>query len=331
MFTPQARRGFTLIELLVVIAIIAILIGLLVPAVQKVREAAARTQCTNNLKQLGLAVHNYHDVLKGFPPARVCREACATWPVLIMPYIEQDAIYKRWNTTAQGIQYPWQYRYQLPDVQQVQLSLFFCPARRQPMLSPANQNGGTNGGFAGACGDYACCDGSGNSRNTRNAHGAMISAIVITEPPHPQGDDPDGSVLNYKIVGFRSRTNFSEIRDGTSNTLLIGEKHVRDNRFGRANEDRAYYSGVNYVTAQRSAGCTSVNAQGVCTGGFRPLAPFTTYSGTAWNIVFGSPHPGICQFVMCDGSVRGIATAIDTTNLRRLAQRNDGMVINFAF
>src|ERR1043166_3524164 len=128
------RRGFTLIELLVVIAIIAILIALLVPAVQKVREAAARTQCTNNLKQLALGCHNYHDTNKFLPPARIARDAYATWPVLVLPFIDQQPLYKQWDI-RQG------FSSQNQTARETALPIFFCPSRRQPMISPASQNG----------------------------------------------------------------------------------------------------------------------------------------------------------------------------------------------
>src|SRR5262249_25969882 len=114
------HRAFTLIELLVVIAIIAILIALLVPAVQKVREAAAKTQCLNHLHQLAVGIHNYHDAKKSLPPSRISRDAYATWPVLIMPFIEQGPAYNLWNIQLGNGS-------QSAAALQVQIPILFCP------------------------------------------------------------------------------------------------------------------------------------------------------------------------------------------------------------
>src|SRR3954452_4432372 len=116
------RGAFTLIELLVVIAIIAVLIGLLLPAIQKVREAANRAACANNLKQIGLACHNYHNVLGEFPPLRINSDY-ASWFVLIMPYLEQENISRTWNFNVF-------YRDQPDIARTMQVKSYFCPARR---------------------------------------------------------------------------------------------------------------------------------------------------------------------------------------------------------
>jgi prepilin-type N-terminal cleavage/methylation domain-containing protein len=320
----SGRGAFTLIELLVVIAIIAVLIGLLLPAVQKVREAANRAKCSNNLKQLALGCHNYHDVHKYLPPARVARDAYATWPILIAPFIEQDNLYKQWDI-KKG------FSVQTQLARETLVPIFFCPSRpRTVQISPASENQGPNGGMTGACGDYACCAGDGTSRNIYKATGAMICGHVINPPPPgPQpGDDGIDQPNNnppalplIPIISFSGYTNLgSSIKDGTSSTFLLGEKHVRDGHYGENGDgDQAYYSGWSYNSAQRAAGPSF------------PLAPNTKYGGSNHDDIFGGPHTGVCLFAFCDGSVHAISLTIDVTNLGRLANRNDGQIISVPY
>jgi prepilin-type N-terminal cleavage/methylation domain-containing protein/prepilin-type processing-associated H-X9-DG protein len=328
--------GFTLIELLVVIAIIAILIGLLLPAVQKVREAASRMSCQNNLKQLALAVHNYHDANRSFPPDRIAGgDGWGTWLVLILPYIEQGNIATGWDVQRK-------YAVQPQAVRQSQVKIFYCPTRRSPgSLSVAEtfdsadanppppwDSSGSQHRFGaannppGSLTDYAACVGDfrGEPNNpsspqwfSEQANGAMILAHVASTPA--QGTD-------LPIPTFTSNTTMSSITDGTSNTFLIGEKHVPKGAFGRLKAgDGPAFSGAWTSYIGRCAGIEDPLAQGP-----NDLLPSLSGDGF-WARKFGSWHPGVCQFAFCDGSVRAVRNTVDTTNLRRLAARDDGEVI----
>src|SRR5262245_14339664 len=311
------RSGFTLIELLVVIAIIAVLIALLLPAVQKVREAANQTQCKNNLKQIGLAIHNFHDQNNVLPPARG-NKWLAGWGVHILPYVEQDNVYKQWDINKT-------YYLQNDAARLTPIKVFFCPSRRGPMNSlPELVNGlggdrqtshpswSTNNQYVpGMCSDYACNSGDADATaapldvrwNTSDANGAMIIGNV-------QFDDASGTVIGPPIV---SRTKFLSITDGLSNTLFVGEKQVLPSRLGATNQnDGSFYNGENAGAMARGAGISS------------PLALFPTENLTA---SFGGPHSGAVMFVMGDGRVIGLSRSISLTTLSRLGRRADGEVI----
>jgi prepilin-type N-terminal cleavage/methylation domain-containing protein len=224
----RRHTGFTLIELLVVIAIISILMGLLMPAVQQVRESANRISCANNLKQLGLAMHLYHDGHKTLPPSRLGGQG-ATWAVLILPYIEQGNLYQMW-ALDKG------YEAQPAAACQAPVKLYFCPSRRLPgdvgLSEPFPQAPGCNSGAGapGAMADYAVCVGT-------------------------TGDDQLTSVppANGAFV-YANPVSFAQIIDGLSNTFLMGEKHVPINRFGQSVWDCSTYDGHNPWCSYRSAG-----------------------------------------------------------------------------
>jgi prepilin-type N-terminal cleavage/methylation domain-containing protein len=299
----RQRLGFTLIELLVVIAIIAILIGLLLPAVQKVREAAARTQCGNNLKQLVLAIHNYHDVYRALPPTRLDYDGGVTWVVLILPYIEQDNFFKQWNLQNR-------YYVHAASIRQTQVGLLYCPSRRSAADSLISVQGDipqsgwpTSTPYPGALGDYGVCEGDNDNGqfNTDQADGAFILSDYTTGP-------------NNTVARWRSRTRFSSIIDGLSNTIFVGEKHVRRGKFGREdNGDGSIYNGD--PADQNAARVAGVNY------------PLAASPDVPYNMQFGSYHTGICQFALGDGSIRSIAVSISGVTLGRLAKRNDGQPV----
>jgi prepilin-type N-terminal cleavage/methylation domain-containing protein/prepilin-type processing-associated H-X9-DG protein len=193
------RTAFTLIELLVVIAIIAILIGLLLPAVQKVRESAARAQCLNNLKQIGLAMHGYHDVQQSLPPgyaATMPYTDGATdttpgwgWAAFILPHLEQDNLYRQLNLTLPVENSP---------AIQTMLKVYLCPSDPTPPAAFAVPDGfGATRAMAAPCSYAACCG----------------------------GDESETDAANGLGVLYRnSRTRMTDITDGTSQTILVGDR-----------------------------------------------------------------------------------------------------------
>ncbi len=272
LFSPgKARaRGFTLIELLVVIALIAVLIGLLLPAVQKVREAANRMSCQNNLKQLGLAMHTYHDAAGRFPYARSGGgQNRHTWALLLLPFIEQDNVFKVYQSTIAGVNKTdgmnnhTSTNAQMVAARQVQVKIFFCPSRRgSPSLSPIQPGSAVTG----VPSDYAACSGDTNVVPTTGVF-QLVNSNHLT-----------------------SLIRLADLVDGTSNTVMIGEKHIQLGRLNDPAQDGMIFSGSEQQTYHRRAGATW------------PLAINPTLAA---NTQFGSWHAGGCQFVFGDGSVRG--------------------------
>ena len=318
------RRGFTLIELLVVIAIIAILIGLLLPAVQKVREAANRSQCANNLKQIGLAMHNYHDTFDALPPARLDYDGGVSWAVIILPFIEQDSFYNQWDL------HEWYYVHR-PELRHHQLPIFYCPSRRRPSDINLSKEGDTpdtwpwtnkppipadaGSSWFGATGDYAASDGDDIRDGYFNTELATGAITMWT----PQIDSKiwDAAPRNKppaRIKQWTSRTSWKTIDDGLSNTFLAGEKHVPIGHLGR--EDSGFFFNDTATTENQNAARAA--GKGV---------PLALSPKTAYNRQFGSYHPGVCQFVMCDGSVMALPTSVSELVLSRLSNRHDGQPI----
>ncbi len=296
------RRAFTLIELLVVIAIIAILIGLLLPAVQKVREAAARAQCQNNLKQFGLALHNYAGANGDkFPASRITVGGDAkfrSWTPVALAYVEQDNVGKLWNNSIK-----WNTGTNL-DTSKVTFKLFVCPSTPGRAQAP-------NGIGPG---DY----GSVNAVRRRFYTANGIGNIFPSGPTGAAGDEVPGAL--QRVID----TPLLSITDGLSNTILIGED---------AGRPSLYQNGQNTgVTVTDGWGWADPDCgfslDGVVPGtlGTNWTTGGTCYINCTSDSEFYAFHTGGMNACMADGSVRFIQKSVSAANLAAMVTARSGEV-----
>jgi prepilin-type N-terminal cleavage/methylation domain-containing protein len=351
--TARTPRGFTLIELLVVIAIIAILIALLVPAVQKVREAAARSQCQNNLKQIGLGIHGYHDQQRQLPPDRIYND-WPTFQVLILPYLEQGAAYSLWDIrfrtceqpgTALGVGGP---KDPLPRM----VPIYYCPSRRTAgtaKLSEATTvtigSGAVVNMAPAATGDYVSVGGTANNEGSMRVGSAMVSAVDSGGGKLTTRAQVNASGPNTQVLIFTSQTKFASITDGTSNVVFVGEKHIRPNSFQGKNEDRSVFDSGNANNYRRFLGRDYTQA--TMPPVYDPADPpnplivnplqQANYTDPATGLTvtvgqcFGSAHGNVVQFVFGDGSVRAVRGDIGIEILTYLGVATDGVPLKMDF
>jgi prepilin-type N-terminal cleavage/methylation domain-containing protein len=323
----RQRSAFTLIELLVVIAIIAILIGLLLPAVQKVREAANRITCSNNLKQMGLAFHHHHDTYKFFPDGgeywdtkRTWSDAAKTMPAIsphqnwgwayqILPFVEQENV---WKIPYKGKDKDGK---DLDDkeVRSTLIKIYFCPSRRAPQLVYDDRYGYS------CMLDYAGNGGTDTTKTPPDAgsYGNGANGTVVRRP--------NGSSQRSGRVGL----NNGIIKDGTSNTLLLGEKRMNLAKLGQnqQDDDQGYVAGWDWDEIRWA------------------LNPPTRDAHGEWTPDrFGSSHPGGIDACFADGSVRVVHYNIQSQSCKDLSKgldpneplgvwqriciRNDGLTVN---
>jgi len=326
--TPESARGFTLVELLVVIAIMGVLMGLLFPAVQYAREASRATACLNNLRQIGLAAVNFEGSHAAFPPARIyqrdvfaagfeCGGDEPSWLVRILPFLEQGALYQRWDLTLSYNQHD-------PAVTSAVVATYLCPTRRgaaeaqtpaMELSVPITLPCGCAGVVpvmvvGGATGDYA-----GNHGDpTPGAVGALTDFYL--------GGNGNGVIISSRARCAQrngrlapgpwiDRVRVMDVRDGLSNTFLAGELQVRPQEMNTIPFNGPIYNGQDLMASARVGG---------------PGVPLSTRIDSPPSTIlgFGSWHPGQCQFVFADGSTRRVANDIDTQTLGYLCNRNDG-------
>lgn len=301
----RGRSGFTLVELLVVIAIIGVLVALLLPAVQAAREAARRMQCTNKLKQIGLAMHNYHDTLGSFPYASPYQSPGGTkhtWVEFILPYIEQNNLFTSINFAVSN-----EDTANANLLKAVTLDFIACPSN--PTRTQRYPNGGTLWGesnFTHQGLDYPVCAGTirpdGTTPDCTSESSFCISENSSTQswgnPPRP---GPGVFNRNYTV------STIGDIRDGTTNTFLAGERIAQNCNWGGA---FTWNFPVAFMGQKPNSSSRNTSA-----------------SDYRRNCGYSSAHPGGLHMLLGDASVRFFSDTIDFTTWCRMGDKADGNVI----
>ncbi len=310
----KTRSGFTLVELLVVIAIIGILVALLLPAIQAAREASRRSQCSNRLKQLGLALHNYHDTHGVFPSGELLSSsACpmpsgarrgAPWSVLILPFLEETGRFDEFDFSQTFAANGGEGSDPNRPFQEKPNSNFQCPSDPNARSSEPNSN-------------YRGVQGGGPANRAWCATGSATYQRMF---------------YNNGILYLNSEERISSVIDGTSNTFLVGESRW----WFAVGQNPPWNTYFTWASSVRNAGTSSHVS--VVAAAVDPInAPLVDYdpgdgpytAHPAWALpvathtrVFGSWHPGGCHFAMADGAIRFVTDAIDLDTYHYAAQRN---------
>ncbi|QDV54447.1 DUF1559 domain-containing protein [Rosistilla oblonga] len=318
--TNTRTKGFTLVELLVVIAIIGILVGLLLPAVQQAREAARRIQCTNQTKQIGLALHNYHDTHRSFPPGGIVAEKVtkgvgdtwcnagsstqgAPWTVLILPFMEEGARYDQYDF---DLPLSASYTSQVPSSSPNRPLWYEQNANYQCPSDPSSGGDVNNLSYFGVQG--------GGDSTTVNCWGGNSNVFFVNG-----------------ILYANSSSKFRDVTDGTTNTFLVGETKYHLTEAGTVS---TFY--LSWASSIRLGTGGTMPHPVTLAGTYEPInsriptgsvPKGNTDSRTGYSRLFGSFHPGGCNMLMADASVNFVSETMDLNIYRQLGIRNDSLPI----